>query len=343
MSDFAPIPSRDISIIIQGPLPRGDDLKGPRDFAWRAFASIKRHYPDSEIVISTWADEETDQLEWDHLIQSEPPAPIIDRRGNVNNINRQILSTKLGLQKSMRPYALKFRADHCFHSDSFSCIRLTDCDLPKVPRLFKQPITVSNYVIRNPVKVPFLFHLSDIVQFGRTEDLTALWDTELVTPNELFLSDGHIPGIMDNFATMTLARWFPEQAIMIKFLQRSGIEVDIDSVAQLSYPLLRQWEGILAQNFHVMDWNSTGITFPERFQKDFIARRSIYKERDLDAIKAGFSSWRYDLRYVRAILNRNLFCFINLMFLSNVLKRLLYRVWPQCFYALSRRYQKPAP
>src|SRR5277367_6682727 len=107
MNDSGAITSKDISIIVQGPVFK-DGITA------RCLKSLRANLPDAEIILSTWQGSDTTGLEFDRLVENQDPSPIwlLDpflKRTQINNIIRQMISTVAGLNAATRPYALKFR------------------------------------------------------------------------------------------------------------------------------------------------------------------------------------------------------------------------------------------
>ena len=92
--------SKDISVVVQGPIHTQDNLTK------RVLESVRTHLPDAELILSTWKGSQIDGLDCDVLLLNDDPGAI-----NGYNVNRQIVSTRNGLQKATRTYAVKLRTD----------------------------------------------------------------------------------------------------------------------------------------------------------------------------------------------------------------------------------------
>ena len=108
--------SSDLSFVIQGPLFR---TSGAGDLALKCTNSIRKFFPDSEIILSTWQDQDAGGLPVDQIVRNEDPGGFEDLNGEKLNVNRQILSTRKGLEVATRRYAVKFRADFALAGTSF--------------------------------------------------------------------------------------------------------------------------------------------------------------------------------------------------------------------------------
>src|SRR5690606_15050214 len=114
---------------------------------------------------------------------------------------------------------------------------------------FGRRIGISNLFLRNPCRIPYLFHLSDTLQFGRTEDLRRLWSIGPLPADFLYLERGPRINPIGTFQGFTSFRLLPEQAIFLRFVQKSGLEVDLGHISHTTFALFRAWEDLLADNF----------------------------------------------------------------------------------------------
>jgi hypothetical protein len=160
----------DISVVVQGPLYEG--------LTREAVASVRRHLPGAEVIYSGWSGSDASSLQADQVVLSEDPGgrPHPHDPRFLYNTNRQIVSTRAGLQAAARPYAVKLRSDHLLTSAQF--LQYGD-RFPKRGAdyaVFEHRVIVSDIYTQNPQRGPYLFHPSDWFHFGLTRDLLLLWD-----------------------------------------------------------------------------------------------------------------------------------------------------------------------
>jgi hypothetical protein len=96
------IDSKDISVVVQGPIHTQDNLTK------RVLESVRTHLPNAELILSTWKGSEVDGLDCDILLLNDDPGAI----NGLNNVNRQIVSTRNGLQKVFGSF---FHISDIFH------------------------------------------------------------------------------------------------------------------------------------------------------------------------------------------------------------------------------------
>lgn len=196
----SPVRFSDITFVVQGPIHRV-----PRD-QWgyttqACVESLRKHFPGSQIIISSYKDSDVSGLSYDQLILSEDPGTL-DWVDDSNpgcvfhpNINRMLVTTLAGLRQVKTPYACKVRSDLLFTGS-----KIAQCytGLQSNPQLtfLKERIQILDFYTRNEgTNADFSFCISDLVFFGLTTDLLCLFDIPLATPaiinsyfNESYLS-----------------------------------------------------------------------------------------------------------------------------------------------------------
>lgn len=302
---LAAVDSRDISVVIQGPLYR--DADAARNI-FTCIASIKKYLPHAEIIISTWQQEDVCGLDVDRILLLDDPGGFLDCSGNQINTNRMLLSTSEGVQAATRPYVMKLRSDHNLTSAALAVIGMPESSRAPATRLFDTPITVTTLYIRNPERVPMLFHLSDLAQFGTRDAMLALWQQPLIEQQEL-LNGRPFRNPFGNFTGYSSARMLPEQSIMLGALRKQGIDVRLANPSQVSMKYLKLWDGVLSSNFSVLDHAEAGVDFPERFLSNAFPLKTLYTAAEIEAL-GGLSPKGYRLRMTSILLNKYLLsCF----------------------------------
>ena len=105
----------EITVIVQGPVVGGGDAPPDDRLTYWCLESIRRHLPGARIVLSTWEGSDTDGLDCDDIVFNTDPGGVplfLSARAKVlNNVNRQIVTTKAGMNLCSSNYALKMRSD----------------------------------------------------------------------------------------------------------------------------------------------------------------------------------------------------------------------------------------
>lgn len=248
------IESRDISVVVQGPIYEG--------FTQKCLDSIRRELPEAQIILSTWRGSNVSGLEFDLLIQSEDPGTTVyDHTTNaVNNINRQLLSTLEGLKLADRRYVLKFRSDVELLDNRFlNYFEVYDALSPA--EYFARRPLVCNYYCRNARVMPLAYHITDWLMFGLLEDVKKYYSVPLQSPEEgeWFTCHKKESRLFRNFN----CRYTPEQYICVKFLQQMQ-SVSCDCYYDCSDKIIAEAENFIAKNLVILNY---GQQFNIKFLK----------------------------------------------------------------------------
>lgn len=232
------ISSKRISVVVQGPIHHQESLTK------RVLESVRQHLPDAELILSTWKGSDVSGLEYDILIENDDPGAI-----NGNNVNRQIVSTRSGLEKAAREYAIKMRTDTLLKGSQF--IQAFDLfpERRKDFKVFERKIVIPTLYARNPRR-SYLFHPSDIFQFGLLSDLLRFWRVDLFRRE----TDIHSAFVSP-----------PEQFIWLSCLRDSGFSFDYN-LKSLSAKLAFYSEVSIFNNFIIVDIDQIDIRLPEKFK-----------------------------------------------------------------------------
>ncbi len=245
--------SADISVVVQGPVRHRTDRGG---YATReVLASIRAHLPGAEIILSTWEDEDVEELEPDHLVLSPDPGPLEQAWFRVNNVNRMVRSTARGLAAATRSLAIKTRTDTLLASDGMVRLPLAPPDDPALGLTAR--IQVASLGTKNPLTTGFQYHPSDLVQFGTTQDLRKLWSAPPATLDDVF----HPPCLTGRFVGPRLS---PEQYVCVRFLAAAGVDAVIESVEDLRFAPFETSMRCLLAAFDTFDERAAGVLLPPR-------------------------------------------------------------------------------
>lgn len=187
------IKPEDISVVIQGPI--FNDAEKNIDYTKKACLSVRQHLPGAEIILSTWQDEITEGLTYDILVKSPDPGNftfiLSEKMDNGSdrypmNINRQIVSTRNGIEKSTRKYVCKMRSDSILCGKHFLqeyCKYNAPIKEPYNKVLKRRVVTLTSV---NPKRYfPFAFYLCDWFFFGQKSDIEYMWDIPLIKKSSL--------------------------------------------------------------------------------------------------------------------------------------------------------------
>lgn len=322
------IESKDISVVIQG---------GVNEYTQTCLMSLREKLPEAQLILSTWEESDVTGLQYDDLVISRDPGGIVldDVSGTVNNINRQLVSTRAGLELVERKYCLKFRTDLVLNSSEFIRYfgvfdRFTD------PLHFKNRVIVCNYYTRNPRIFPLPFHISDWIMFGNTEDIKLYFEIGLQSEEEIRWFRTH-PKTQKDFYTNLLSRFVPEQYININFAKRF-YEFECDCFYDVNIRNIKITEEIIARDFVVLDYKrQLDISFnkynPNRYLEKFTLIshkdwKKLYKYYRDDAVGYSIKIWKIEckIKYYIAAMRRQTLEILHKMKLKEKTKIIMNRI-----------------
>jgi hypothetical protein len=148
----------DITFVVQGPI--------IPDVTLSCLLSIRRNFPASPIILTTWKGHDASSLIFDELVYSDRPGFFYysDRAGErQNNVNRQIVSTLAGLQRVKTEYVFKLRTDFSLSGSDFLSFWNTFSQVDPGYQVFHEKILACSYFTRNrgvqdAVPVPSIGH-----------------------------------------------------------------------------------------------------------------------------------------------------------------------------------------
>ena len=221
------INSKDITFVVQGPIVIKDNQTR------HCLLSVRKYYPKSKIILSTWKGSQIDNLDYDEVILSDDPgAKHIYFKNYINNLNRMIISTKSGILKSNTKYTVKIRTDIIVKNSNLLHL-LVNIKKPQ-NGLFDSRIIIPSNWSKNPDRhEKMLFHPSDFLYAGLTKDLKDLFSIPLMSEDDMtWFKKNKIPS---NAAIPSfIPRYANEQYIMIAYLNKKNFNHGLNHVFDYS-------------------------------------------------------------------------------------------------------------
>jgi hypothetical protein len=202
------------------------------------------------------------------------------------------MSTRNALKEVSRKYCLKFRADLALENRNITVAQSENLP-PDRWRLLRSKITISNLYLRDPRKFPLLFHPSDIVHFGLTTDIRSFWEaiSGFITEREVLHDKPRYTPLCPYFG-YTRFWYVPEQYLTIRWLRSNGIDAYLSDVVSLDRDQFALWAAILEANFQVIDWQHSGVRFPERFFVRGPFPKTVLRAADTQKLFSKRAYWR---------------------------------------------------
>ena len=159
---------KQITFVLQGPV--------VEDITKLSIQNIRRLFPNSKIILSTWKKQNLCGISVDRIIENDDPGSTVmayDKRGNARttNVNRQIYSTIQGLKAVKTEFAVKMRTDNYLTSSTFISFYSDFSHRDENYALFQQRIVSTDFFakeVEKGRKIPYFF--SDFFHFGLTCD-----------------------------------------------------------------------------------------------------------------------------------------------------------------------------
>ncbi|GHD14307.1 WavE lipopolysaccharide synthesis family protein [Tianweitania populi] len=278
------IANEDVTIVLQG------GLGGDWDVRY-SVRYLREVMPGVKIILSTQktaAKTLLDETDFDAVILTDDPGvlPPVKLIGAPHNVNRQIMSSAAGLAAVTTPYAIKLRTDAYLSSRKVVDLWSRWAEANPGPRLKgRARILIMSLFSLNPrFDERLCYHLSDFMQFGRTEDLRDFWSGPLMDfgTNTHWERNPFPPHSIPREREFR-SRYATEQWLTLGYLFGRGpypiaYHNDIDD------GILREFEEYLADNFIVAHPLDVDLHMPKH--------NYVFKSRYFNAICYSFEDWK---------------------------------------------------
>ncbi|KGY11285.1 wavE lipopolysaccharide synthesis family protein [Vibrio tubiashii] len=259
-----PIANKDITFVVQGPVQASKDRKQISGVTEKCLSSIRDHFPESTIILSTWKGQPHQGLDYDLVLELDDPGPNFvyhgDERIQLNN-NRQLYSSHMGLDKVETKFAVKMRTDNLLTGRGFVELYEKYSGTPRTNEyalLNSRVVTSSTFFISSHAGRAVHFHKSDLFDFGETEDLLKIWNGNFVP--ELHFNKA--PGYKSRYPAT-------EQFLCLSWISRLlGKNYMLNTKAGDDAGLGQDyWQNFIANNLIVDLPEKIGLDVTERFYK----------------------------------------------------------------------------
>lgn len=268
--DINYISPEDISVVVQGPVDK---------YTRQCLESIRKILPEAEIILSIWEEDapKVYNLEFDILVVSADPGGYRLNTENlvINNVNRQILGVKAGLNKVQRKYTLKFRTNmdlvHSYFLEHYIRYGFN-------AEHFEQALLILDYYTRNPRVVPLPYHISDWILFGLTRDIKRFYSSvSLQSEDEglYYLNRNNQSPIFK----YVLARYTPEQHILYSFLKKKE-NISFFEYFDNSSENIFKTEKFIIRNLIILNLKNSGMRFLKYSPNRFFEYSTLISETD---------------------------------------------------------------
>ncbi len=252
------IDSIDISVVVQGAI---DKKLTPK-----CLKSIRKYLPEAEIILSTWEGSNVEGLDYDVLLLNQDPEALIYNYtlDIKNNFNRQLISTKKGIQCINRKYCLKLRSDLILKNSDFLNYWDKFTQQNSQYKIFNHKMLCDCIYSREKScslfgnNLPTPFHPTDFWFFGLTEDLKDYFcDCPMQTEKEAsdwgFKYPNRLP-----YDSM-LWRFAPEQQFCVNWIKKYYHDLQFEDWSDWNPKNIELSNNILYNNFIFLGCEQSGI------------------------------------------------------------------------------------
>lgn len=317
----------EITVVMQG------DIRSETALAVRSVRSL---LPNARLILSTFNTEDIGAIagEVDDVVLSDDPGamPSFIKADILptNNINRQLTTSKAGLDRVHTTYAVKMRTDCVLHNAEFVGL----LERFSIGDANPDRLVVSSFFTRHPYGLAcYLFHISDWFVCGRSDRVRQFFSAPLMLLDDATWFERHESLKSGTYAARRFrARFTPEQHITTHFAHVLGYRIP-DYLNHWSARLAREYEDFLANEVVVALPSQIGFTIEKYrdiemnlYQKidcisfsdwvEIVSRCAKTTERSIDSNEMP----PYAKRLIRLLANRFRHLVIRLFFLSREIR-----------------------
>jgi hypothetical protein len=250
----------DLTILVQGPFFEFGNYNSNKNIE-----ILKKVFPNANILISTWENENKFKLENEEIIFNKDPGFIKDEHVGSStlgsNILRQIISVENALTKINTKYTLKIRSDCYFESNKILSVNHKLFNRSEAFKIFDERIVISSLGSFNQKKTKILFHFNDWFNYGLTKDLKKIWTSKISKDDINFYKKN--PKKKQNIIGRNWdLRYTAEQFIYYKSIN-NYLKFKLEHSQDFSKEKLNFANKYLINNFYLEDINNIDFCFPK--------------------------------------------------------------------------------
>lgn len=253
------IDPQDISVVVQGAI--------DKNLTPQCLKSIRKHLPGAEIILSTWDGSDVSGLDYDKLVLNKDPGGFYDKKALtlLNNLNRQLFSTKNGLNNVNRRYAIKLRSDLQLVSANFLTFINKYPSRDKKYSLFESKLLALSFFSKKFLQSsdgkiqPTPYHVSDWCLFGTTKDMKNFYNIDLAPKDDFYYFNEHDNLYENKIDLMGCShRYAPEQYLCWSALKAKA-KYTFDNYMDYNRYNIEESDRLIANNFVILQPNQFGV------------------------------------------------------------------------------------
>lgn len=242
------ISTEDITVVIQGKL-----LSSTVNF----IEELRATYPSVGIVVSCW---EGDTAEHNIsapdvvVVESSDPGAFPVDGFKLDNITRQLVSTKRGLERVRSRWAIKIRSDITFDlSKTITCLKKFSKRVMFTEHsLFESKVIATALTTLKPDSEGHFFHVCDWIYAGLTVDLQRIFNAD--TPDENFFQF-----FRNSLERPEICSRYRSETYLIYHLVRDELKVEYPYSTYYREDLAKLGKDVLDTNFYIVNHWGLGL------------------------------------------------------------------------------------
>lgn len=298
MLDLIKLDGSNLSIVIQGAISSQEEIV-------EIINSYRAILPKSEIIISTWPDFKNLVPKDEIVIISNDPGPIdvseVGGRTN-NNFNRQLISSKRGIEIASRTFVLKVRSDLAAIDDSifkkFNEVIISSQKINKSYFKDKPLLIISNESSKKPSLFRGYLHFCDWFMLAKKEEVSKIFDMNILAKEDLlFRKLEEIPKIYDELK-LPKEKWSAETYLWTNYLS-NYYDFHMLNEFDESYALKEIHDNFVADHLVILDYKKSGLRILKNIYKDRVFFKYNYEYSYDDWL---LLSSRIELNYIKRLI-----------------------------------------
>lgn len=253
----------DLTFVFQGP----EVIIEGANYTLKAIRSAKIQFPQAKIVFSTWEGLNTaeyEKLDAKIILSKDPGSHLRDvTNGIYLNLERQLITSGVGLREVDTKYAIKIRSD--MKITSRNLLRVLNRDLlthnrEKEYTYLRERVVVLDVTSIDPKLVePLPFHPCDWLYAGLTEDLKVIFPSH-VSIDEKAIATYYMANRKpeNNPFPTSMARFHPESYIFSKAME-NFTKINFDHLSDIESNNIYLSERQIFNNLYITSQKDLGV------------------------------------------------------------------------------------
>ncbi|MFN3455344.1 MAG: hypothetical protein ACK41T_10330 [Pseudobdellovibrio sp.] len=129
---------------------------------------------------------------------------------------------------------------------------------------------------------------------------------------------------------------------MQRWLRKNGVTVELSTPTHINSRLLKIWEDVLIRNFHIIDFEKSGILFPYHFYSSVYGSETLLTSAQLNELSLKILNQKQGSSYFKLWVQKYIKGFLTKVFYMALIANILAIVAPNVrerLFAFYRRFR----